>query len=120
MVSKPSRLSGLSSSGCGASHPDRPPPLPRGAAAGQCHTGVSGQRGLPLTVEAELEGGGRQQHHIGPHSLEVLGSDGRFSWSSTLNLPADQWKKVDSVTCEASLGGQSSVTQSLDPHSCSV
>ncbi|TWW71866.1 hypothetical protein D4764_16G0003630 [Takifugu flavidus] len=32
------------------------------------------------------------------HSLEVLGSDGRFSWSSTLNLPADQWKKVDSVT----------------------
>ncbi|TWW54651.1 Ig lambda-3 chain C region [Takifugu flavidus] len=49
----------------GVSHPDRPPPLPRGAAAGQCHTGVSGQRGLPLTVEAELEGGGRQQHHIG-------------------------------------------------------
>lgn len=65
MVSKPSRLSGLSSSGCGASHPDRPAPLPRGGAAGQCHTGVSGQRGLPLTVEAELEGGGQQQHHTG-------------------------------------------------------
>ncbi|TWW54487.1 Ig lambda-3 chain C region, partial [Takifugu flavidus] len=92
--------------GCGASHPDRPPPLPRGAAAGQCHTGVSGQRGLPLTVEAELEGGGRSSTTSASHSLEVLGSDGRFSWSSTLNLPADQWKKVDSVTCEASLGGR--------------
>lgn len=65
MASKPSRISALSSSGCGASHPDRPPPLPRGAAAGQCHTGVSGQRGLPLPVEAELEGGGQQQHHTG-------------------------------------------------------
>lgn len=54
------------------------------------------------------------------HSLEVPGSDGRFSWSSTLKLSADQWKKVDSVSCEASLCGQSPVTQTLDPHGCSV
>ena len=51
----------LSSSGCGAAHPDRPPPLQRAAAAGQCHTGVSVQRGLPLSLEAGLEGGGQQQ-----------------------------------------------------------
>ena len=51
----------LSSSGCGAAHPEPPPPLQRGAAAGQCHTGVSGQRGLPLSLEAGLEGGGQQQ-----------------------------------------------------------
>lgn len=54
------------------------------------------------------------------HSLEVPGSDGRFSWSSTLKLPADQWKKVASVSCEASLSGQSPVTQTLDPQLCSV
>ena len=51
----------LSSSGCGAAHPDRPPPLQKGAAAGQCHSGVSGQRGLPLSLESGLEGGGQQQ-----------------------------------------------------------
>lgn len=51
----------LSSSGGGAAHPDRPPPLHRSAAAGQCHSGVSGQRGLPLNLDAGLEGGGQQQ-----------------------------------------------------------
>lgn len=50
----------LSSSGCGAAHPDRPPPLHRGAAAGRSHTGVSGQRRLPLSLESELEAGGQQ------------------------------------------------------------
>ena len=49
------------SSGCGASHPDRPPPLLTGAAAGHCHAAVFGQRGLPLSLEAGLEGGGQQQ-----------------------------------------------------------
>lgn len=49
------------SSGCAAAHPERPPPLQRGAAAGQCHRGVSGQRGLPLRLEAGLEDGGQQQ-----------------------------------------------------------
>ena len=51
----------LPPSGCGAAHPDRPPPLQWGAAAGQCHSGVSGQRGLPLGLEPGLEGGGQQQ-----------------------------------------------------------
>ncbi|KAL7379649.1 hypothetical protein ABVT39_003318 [Epinephelus coioides] len=53
------------------------------------------------------------------HSLEVLGRDGHYSWSSTLSLPADQWRKAGSVSCEASLNGQSPVTQSLDPDRCS-
>uniref|UniRef100_A0A3P9CGG8 Ig-like domain-containing protein n=1 Tax=Maylandia zebra TaxID=106582 RepID=A0A3P9CGG8_9CICH len=52
-------------------------------------------------------------------SLEVLGTDGRYSWSSTLSLSADQWKKAGSVSCEASLSGQSPVTQTLDPDHCS-
>ncbi|KAG7241966.1 hypothetical protein INR49_024713 [Caranx melampygus] len=36
----------------------------------------------------------------------VLGKDGLYSWSSTLRLPADQWRKLGSVTCEASQGSQ--------------
>lgn len=54
----------LSFSGCGAAHPDRPPRLQRPGAADQCHTGVSGQRGLPLILDSGLEGGG-QQHVLG-------------------------------------------------------
>ncbi|KAF7640866.1 hypothetical protein LDENG_00009070, partial [Lucifuga dentata] len=51
-------------------------------------------------------------------SLEVLGRDGHYSWSSTLSLHADQWRKAGSMTCEASLSGQSPVTQTLDPARC--
>ncbi|KAG7225253.1 hypothetical protein INR49_014648 [Caranx melampygus] len=36
----------------------------------------------------------------------VLGRDGLYSWSSTLRLPADQWRKLGSVTCEATQGSQ--------------
>uniref|UniRef100_A0A668UGU3 Ig-like domain-containing protein n=1 Tax=Oreochromis aureus TaxID=47969 RepID=A0A668UGU3_OREAU len=46
-------------------------------------------------------------------------SNGRYSWSSTLSLSADQWRKAGSVSCEASLSGQSPVTQTLDPDQCS-
>uniref|UniRef100_A0A668A704 Ig-like domain-containing protein n=1 Tax=Myripristis murdjan TaxID=586833 RepID=A0A668A704_9TELE len=53
------------------------------------------------------------------NSLEVLGRDGHYSWSSTLSLSADQWRKAGSVSCEASLDGQSPVTQTLDPDRCS-
>uniref|UniRef100_A0A7N6B8F6 Ig-like domain-containing protein n=1 Tax=Anabas testudineus TaxID=64144 RepID=A0A7N6B8F6_ANATE len=49
----------------------------------------------------------------------VLGKDGRYSWSSTLRIPADQWTKVNSVTCEASQGSQSPVTESLRRDQCS-
>ncbi|CAI5695980.1 unnamed protein product [Oreochromis niloticus] len=52
-------------------------------------------------------------------SLEALGTDGRYSCSSTLSLSADQWRKAGSVSCEASLSGQSPVTQTLDPDHCS-
>uniref|UniRef100_A0A3P9DUL5 Ig-like domain-containing protein n=1 Tax=Maylandia zebra TaxID=106582 RepID=A0A3P9DUL5_9CICH len=52
-------------------------------------------------------------------SLEVLGTDGCYSWSSTLSLSVDQWKKAGSVSCEASLSGQSPVTQTLNTDQCS-
>ncbi|KAK2920682.1 hypothetical protein Q8A73_000167 [Channa argus] len=36
----------------------------------------------------------------------VLEKDGRYSWSSTLRIPADQWRNAGSVTCEATQGSQ--------------
>lgn len=51
----------LPSSRCAAPHPDCPGTLGGGAAAaGQRHAGVSGRRGLPLVLEAELECGGQR------------------------------------------------------------
>ncbi|KAM9339664.1 tripartite motif-containing protein 16-like [Symphorus nematophorus] len=48
----------------------------------------------------------------------VLGKDGVYSWSSTLRLPADQWRKVDSVTCEATQGSQTPLSETLRREQC--
>ncbi|KAG7215535.1 hypothetical protein INR49_014702 [Caranx melampygus] len=50
----------------------------------------------------------------------VLGRDGLYSWSSTLRLPADQWGKLGSVTCEATQGSQTLVSETLrrDQYHC--
>uniref|UniRef100_A0A1A7YW77 Ig-like domain-containing protein n=1 Tax=Iconisemion striatum TaxID=60296 RepID=A0A1A7YW77_9TELE len=49
----------------------------------------------------------------------VVMKDGLYSWSSTLRLTADQWRKVGSVTCEATQGSQSLVSESLTRDQCS-
>ena len=49
---------------CG-SHPDGAAPLQRGAAAGEGHAHVPGHQGLPLRLEAGLEGGRQQQQQLG-------------------------------------------------------
>uniref|UniRef100_A0A3P9CF02 Ig-like domain-containing protein n=1 Tax=Maylandia zebra TaxID=106582 RepID=A0A3P9CF02_9CICH len=49
----------------------------------------------------------------------VLQEDGLYSWSSTLRLPADQWEKVGSVTCEATQGSHTSLSQTLRRDQCS-
>ncbi|XP_036806944.1 immunoglobulin lambda-like polypeptide 1 [Oncorhynchus mykiss] len=49
----------------------------------------------------------------------VLEKDDHYSWSSTLTLPVDQWKKVGSVTCEATQGSQSPLSETLRRDQCS-
>uniref|UniRef100_A0A3Q2QU82 Ig-like domain-containing protein n=1 Tax=Fundulus heteroclitus TaxID=8078 RepID=A0A3Q2QU82_FUNHE len=75
--------------------------------------------GFPSTWRLGWKVGGSSRSSGVSNSLEVLGRDGLYSWSSTLSLPADQWRKAGSVSCEANQSGQSPVTQSLDPARCS-
>nr|AAD38362.1 immunoglobulin light chain precursor [Anarhichas minor] len=75
--------------------------------------------GFPSAWSLGWKVGGSSSSSGVSRSLEVLGTDGHYSWSSTLSLPADQWRKAGSVSCEASLNGQSPVTQTLDPDLCS-
>ncbi|KAM9384915.1 immunoglobulin kappa light chain-like isoform 2-T2 [Pholidichthys leucotaenia] len=49
----------------------------------------------------------------------VLQKDGLYSWSSTLRIPADQWEKVVSVTCEATQGSQTPLSETLRRDQCS-
>uniref|UniRef100_A0A3B4H9J5 Immunoglobulin C1-set domain-containing protein n=1 Tax=Pundamilia nyererei TaxID=303518 RepID=A0A3B4H9J5_9CICH len=75
--------------------------------------------GFPSNWKLGLKVGGTSTSSGVSTSLEVLGTDGCYSWSSTLSLSADQRRKAGSVSCEASLSGQSPVTQTLDPDHCS-
>ncbi|XP_078032140.1 immunoglobulin kappa light chain-like [Epinephelus lanceolatus] len=49
----------------------------------------------------------------------VLEKDGLYSWSSTLRLPADQWRRLGSVTCEATQGSQTPLAETLRRDQCS-
>uniref|UniRef100_A0A3Q0R853 Ig-like domain-containing protein n=1 Tax=Amphilophus citrinellus TaxID=61819 RepID=A0A3Q0R853_AMPCI len=75
--------------------------------------------GFPSNWKLGWKVGGTSTSSDVSNSPEVLGTNGHYSWSSTLSLSADQWRKAGSVTCEASLSGQSPVTQTLNPDRCS-
>ncbi|XP_072220894.1 immunoglobulin lambda-like polypeptide 1 [Leuresthes tenuis] len=75
--------------------------------------------GFPSTWTLGWKVGGSSVSSGVSNSLEIPGGDGHYSWSSTLSLSADQWRKAGSVSCEASLSGQSPVTQTLEPDRCS-
>ncbi|XP_041664525.1 immunoglobulin kappa light chain-like [Cheilinus undulatus] len=51
-------------------------------------------------------------------SPAVLDKDALYSWSSTLRITADQWRKLGSVTCEATQGSQTPVTETLRRDQC--
>ncbi|XP_072566301.1 immunoglobulin kappa light chain-like [Paramormyrops kingsleyae] len=52
-------------------------------------------------------------------SRGLLEKDGLYSWSSSLTLTADEWKKAVSVVCVANQGSQAAVTQTLKRADCS-
>uniref|UniRef100_A0A3Q3GDZ7 Ig-like domain-containing protein n=1 Tax=Labrus bergylta TaxID=56723 RepID=A0A3Q3GDZ7_9LABR len=60
--------------------------------------------------------GGSWEESRGPAVME---QDARYSWSSTLRLSAGQWTKVGSVTCEATQGSQTLVSETLRRDQCS-
>ncbi|KAM9832721.1 immunoglobulin kappa light chain-like [Aulostomus maculatus] len=69
---------------------------------------------LAWKVDGSSSSGGEESR-----SPRVLEKDGLYSWSSTLRLPADQWRKVGSVSCEATQGSQTPVSEVLRRDQCS-
>uniref|UniRef100_A0A669DYK6 Ig-like domain-containing protein n=1 Tax=Oreochromis niloticus TaxID=8128 RepID=A0A669DYK6_ORENI len=73
-------------------------------------------KGFPSdwSLSWKVDGSGEESRTPG-----VLQNDGLYSWSSTLTLTADQWGKVGSVTCEATQGSQTLVSEILRRDQCS-
>ncbi|CAL9686916.1 unnamed protein product [Knipowitschia caucasica] len=103
-------------SGSAAACPDRPASLQRGAAPGQCHAAVCGQRGFPSDWTLSWRVGGASTE--GSHSPGVLRGDSLYDRISVLQLSTEHWRDA-SVMCEAHRSGQSPVTQGLEAASCS-
>ncbi|KAK7939884.1 hypothetical protein WMY93_003210 [Mugilogobius chulae] len=96
-------------------------PLQRGAGPGEGHLHVSGPQGFPSdwSVWLKVSGGGVVGGEQS-RSPAVLQKDGHYSWSSSLTLPAQQWREGGVfVTCEASQGSQSPVSRTLSTLQCS-
>ncbi|KAI3367557.1 hypothetical protein L3Q82_026402 [Scortum barcoo] len=109
----------VDSNGCVTSHPERPPPPVKScrgteplwcvwpAGASPHPGGWTGRWGAAAAPQ-------------GCHAARrSLGGTAATAGAAPLSLSADQWRKAGSVSCEASMSGQSPVTQSLDPDHCS-
>uniref|UniRef100_A0A672GNI2 Ig-like domain-containing protein n=1 Tax=Salarias fasciatus TaxID=181472 RepID=A0A672GNI2_SALFA len=75
-------------------------------------------KGFPSgwSLSWEVDGSSNSSSWEESRSPGVLQKDGLYSWSSTLRLPADQWRKVGSVTCE---GSQTPLRETLRRDQCS-
>ncbi|KAK2920676.1 hypothetical protein Q8A73_000161 [Channa argus] len=77
-------------------------------------------KGFPSdwTLSWKVDGSSSGSSWEETRSPGVLEKDGRYSWSSTLRIPADQWRNAGSVTCEATQGSQTPVRQTLRRDQC--
>ncbi|KAL3984394.1 immunoglobulin lambda-like polypeptide 1 [Sarotherodon galilaeus] len=76
-------------------------------------------KGFPSDWRLSWKVDGRSSSGEESRSPGALQNDGHYSWSSTLRLPADQWGKVGSVTCEATQGSHTPLSQTLMTDQCS-
>uniref|UniRef100_A0A3B4XLN2 Ig-like domain-containing protein n=1 Tax=Seriola lalandi dorsalis TaxID=1841481 RepID=A0A3B4XLN2_SERLL len=67
----------------------------------------------------KVEGSSSSSSWEESRSPGVLEKDGLYSWSSTLRLTAEQWSKLGSVTCEATQGSQTPLSETLRRDQCS-
>ncbi|CAI5691877.1 unnamed protein product [Oreochromis niloticus] len=76
-------------------------------------------KGFPSDWRLSWKVDGRSSSGEESRSPGALQNDGHYSWSSTLRLPADQWEKVGSVTCEATQGSHTPLSETLITDQCS-
>lgn len=77
--------------------------------------------GFPVdwSLTWKVDGGAASSSWKESRSPALLEKDGHYTWSSTLRLPADQWRNVGSVSCEAAQGSQTPVSGTLRRDQCS-
>uniref|UniRef100_A0A3P8VB84 Ig-like domain-containing protein n=1 Tax=Cynoglossus semilaevis TaxID=244447 RepID=A0A3P8VB84_CYNSE len=78
-------------------------------------------KGFPSDWTLSWKVGGISSSSSGEESRSrgLMEKDGHYSWSSTLRLPADQWMKVTTGTCEATQGSHTPLTETLWTNQCS-
>uniref|UniRef100_A0A8C9WFM9 Ig-like domain-containing protein n=1 Tax=Scleropages formosus TaxID=113540 RepID=A0A8C9WFM9_SCLFO len=75
-------------------------------------------KGFPSDWKLEWTVDGRTKP--GDASRGLLDKDGKYSWSSTLTLPADEWTKAGTVVCKATQGSQTPVLETMKRADCPV
>uniref|UniRef100_A0A669EJR7 Ig-like domain-containing protein n=1 Tax=Oreochromis niloticus TaxID=8128 RepID=A0A669EJR7_ORENI len=76
-------------------------------------------KGFPSDWRLSWKVDGRSSSGEESRSPGALQNDGHYSWSSTLRLPADQWEKVGSVTCQATQSSHTPLSETLMTDQCS-